>query len=222
MKLSKYLTTRLEVKDSGLGQDGTFTGYASVFGEVDSYNEVVQKGAFAKSLEAYAAKGKMPKMLRGHDPNRIPGSWKAMNEDDVGLRVGGQLAMEVQDGKDAHHLLKMDALDGLSIGYVATKWEENKKSGVVTLTEIDLWEVSLVTFPAGPSARVDGVKSLIEDGKLVSMKECEEILRDAGLSRSQAKTVAGRGYSTLLRQCDADGHPRELNLDELLSVIYPH
>ena len=222
MKLSKFLTTAFNVKNAQLSADGSFTGYGSVFGEVDSYDEVVQKGAFAKSLKSYAAKGKSPKMLRGHDTNQIIGSWKGLTEDDVGLRVEGQLALELNAAKEAYALLKMDALDGLSIGYVATKWEENKKTGITTLTEIDLWEVSLVTFPAGPSARVDGVKSALECGKLPSLKEFEEYLREAGFSRTEAAAVAGKGLSHLLRQREAEGQSRELKLDDVLSVIQSH
>lgn len=220
MKQSNQLTTAFSVKDAQLQPDGSFTGYASIFGEVDSYNEIVQKGAFVKSLKAQQAKGKMPKMLRGHDANQIIGSWKSMAEDDIGLRVEGQLALELSGAKEAYALLKMDALDGLSIGYVATKWEENTKTGITTLTEIDLWEVSLVTFPAGPGARVDGVKSALECGKLPTLKEFEEHLREAGFSKTQAAAIAGKGLSHLLRQREAEGQNRVLKLDDLLSVIH--
>lgn len=216
----KFLNQALDLKEAQLQADGTFTGYGSVFGEVDSYNEQTKKGAFAKSLKNWTAKGKLPNMLWQHRSDQPIGIWTSMAEDAKGLKIDGQLALDTVKGAEAYALLKMGALDGLSIGYVATKWEEDTKTNVVTLTEIDLWEVSLVTFPANSSARIDGVKNMLEHGKLPSLKEFEEYLREAGFSRTEAAAVAGKGLSHLLRQREADGQNRELKLDDVLSVIY--
>lgn len=217
----KFLNQALDLKDAQIQADGTFTGYGSIFGEVDSYGEVVAEGAFAKSLKTWAGKGKLPNMLWQHRSDQPIGIWTSMAEDAKGLKVTGQLALDTEKGAEAYALLKMGALDGLSIGYVATKWEEDTKTGIVTLTEINLWEVSLVTFPAGDGARIDGVKNMLEHGKLPSLKEFEEHLREAGFSKTQAAAIAGKGLSHLLRQREADDASRDLKLADILSVINP-
>lgn len=218
----KSLAVSIDVKEFTLSDDGTFEGYASIWGEVDSYDEVVRKGAFADSLRTWSAKGKLPAMLWQHDQKQPIGVWLEMREDSRGLRVKGRLSLEPgSKGAEVYALLKMGAVDGLSIGYVATKWEENTKSGVVTLTQIDLWEVSVVTFPAGPSARVDGVKSLKKEGTLPTMSEFEDHLREAGFSKSEAAAIAGNGLKYLLRQREAESH-RGIKLDDVLSVIKNH
>ena len=219
MKFTKFLNTPLSLKDSELTPDGQFTGYGSIFGEVDSYREAVLPGAFKNSLKSYKAKGKMPSLLWQHRSDEPIGIYLGMEEDSKGLQVHGQLALDTSKGKEAYALLKMGAVDGLSIGYVATKWQDNLKNDTVELTEINLWEVSLVTFPAGPGARVDGVKSSLECGKLPSMKEFEEYLREAGFSRTEATAVAGKGLSHLLRQREAGDQNRELKLADVLAVI---
>ena len=216
---TKHLTVELDVKTATLSEDGTFSGYGSVFGEIDSYKEIVAKGAFAKSLRKWKAKGKLPRLLWQHRSDKPIGVWTSMAEDDHGLKVTGQLSLDTDQGKEAYALLKMGAIDGLSIGYVATEWTENTKTGVITLVEIDLWEVSLVTFPAGPSARVDGVKSALERGTLPDMKEYEGFLREAGFSNSEAKVLASKGLPTLLRQREAESAQREIKLDDFLSFI---
>lgn len=218
----KYLNQAFNVKDAEVGADGTFTGYASIWGEIDSYNEVVAKGAFTASLKDYAKRGKMPNMLWQHRSDKPIGVWLTMVEDAKGLKVTGRLALDIEQGAEAYALLKLGAIDGLSIGYVATKWEEDTKTNVVTLTEINLWEVSLVTFPAGPSARVDGVKNALEHGKLPSLKDFEAFLRDeAGFSKTQAAAIAGKGLSHLLRQREADSQKCEITMADILAVINP-
>ncbi len=199
----------LEVKTTDIQPDGTFTGYASVFGEVDSYGEITVKGSFAKSLKAWGKKGKLPAMLWMHNQGIVIGKWVSMVEDDYGLLVKGQLALDTPKGAEAYALLKMGALDGLSIGYVATEWTVDTKAGTVTLDVIDLWEVSIVTFPAGESARVEGVKSLVHDGKLPTLQEFENHLREAGFSKTQATAIAGKGLACLLRQREAESDDRK-------------
>jgi hypothetical protein len=216
----KTKTTELSLKEATLNDDGSFSGYASIWGEVDSYDEAVSRGAFKASLAAWKAKGKLPSMLWQHDQRKPIGVWTSMAEDAKGLRVEGQLALDTEQGKEAYALLKMGALDGLSIGYVATEWQVDKKTGVTTLDVIDLWEVSLVTFPAGPSARVDGVKSALKGGKLPTLSEFEDHLREVGFSNTEAKAVAGKGLSHLLRQREAESQGgRELKLADVLAIV---
>lgn len=169
--------------------DGSVEGYGSVFGVRDSYDDVIAAGAFQASLAAHKKAGTMPAMLWQHDSDKPIGVWTEMVEDSKGLRIKGQLALETTLGKEAHALLKMGALNGLSIGFVSKQWAYDRDTDIRTLTEIDLWEVSLVTFPANGSARVTNVKSVDE---LMAPKDAERALRDAGFSKSDATAFVSR------------------------------
>lgn len=169
--------------------DGTVEGYGSVFGVRDSYDDVIAAGAFQASLAAHKKAGTMPAMLWQHDADKPIGIWTEMVEDSKGLRIKGQLALETVRGKEAHALLKMGALNGLSIGFVSKQWSYDRETDVRTLTEIDLWEVSLVTFPANGSARVTNVKA-VDD--LATPKDAERALRDAGYSKTDATAFVSR------------------------------
>lgn len=169
--------------------DGSVEGYGSVFGVRDSYDDVIAAGAFQASLAAHKKAGTMPAMLWQHDSDKPIGVWTEMVEDSKGLRIKGQLALETTLGKEAHALLKMGALNGLSIGFVSKQWAYDRETDVRTLTEIDLWEVSLVTFPANGAARVTNVKSVDE---LLAPKDAERALRDAGFSKSDATAFVSR------------------------------
>ena len=151
----------LQIKAAG--DDGTVEGYGSVFGVRDNYDDVIAKGAFVQSLKDHKAAGTMPAMLWQHDADKPIGVWTEMVEDEKGLRIKGQLAMETVKGKEAHALLKMGALNGLSIGFMSKEWAYDRDTEVRTLTAIDLWEVSLVTFPANEKARVTNVKASPDD-----------------------------------------------------------
>lgn len=177
----------LQIKAAG--DDGTVEGYGSVFGVRDNYDDVIAKGAFIQSLKDHKAAGTMPAMLWQHDADKPIGVWTEMVEDEKGLRIKGQLAMETVKGKEAHALLKMGALNGLSIGFMSKEWDYDRDTEVRTLTAIDLWEVSLVTFPANEKARVTNVKSADE---LQAPKDAEKVLRDAGFSKSDATAFVSR------------------------------
>ncbi len=177
----------LQIKAAG--DDGTVEGYGSVFGVRDNYDDVIAKGAFVQSLKDHKAAGTMPAMLWQHDADKPIGVWTEMVEDEKGLRIKGQLAMETVKGKEAHALLKMGALNGLSIGFMSKEWAYDRDTEVRTLTAIDLWEVSLVTFPANEKARVTNVKSADE---LQAPKDAEKVLRDAGFSKSDATAFVSR------------------------------
>jgi len=177
----------LQIKAAG--DDGTVEGYGSVFGVRDNYDDVIAKGAFIQSLKDHKAAGTMPAMLWQHDADKPIGVWTEMVEDEKGLRIKGQLAMETVKGKEAHALLKMGALNGLSIGFMSKEWAYDRDTEVRTLTAIDLWEVSLVTFPANEKARVTNVKSA---DKLQAPKDAEKVLRDAGFSNSDATAFVSR------------------------------
>ncbi|ABG32544.1 HK97 family phage prohead protease [Roseobacter denitrificans] len=135
-------------------QDGSvIAGYASLFGAVDQGNDVVEPGAYAASLAALGEKGARVKMLWQHDPTQPIGTWDEVREDGKGLWVKGRLLDSVAKGREAMALIEAGAIDGLSIGYRTRKATKNSK-GQRLLTELELWEVSLVTFPMLPSARI--------------------------------------------------------------------
>lgn len=149
----------LEVKFSRLGEDVAvsegcqISGYASVFGVVDQGGDVVLPGAYARSLKRLRSEGRMVKMLWQHDPAQPIGVWDEIREDAHGLYVRGHLLTEVGKGREAAALIAAGAIDGLSIGYRTVTAEKDAK-GQRLLRELDLWEVSLVTFPMLPEARV--------------------------------------------------------------------
>ena len=184
---TKHFDVGFEIK--AVNADGTVEGYGSVFGVRDNYDDVIAKGAFIQSLKDHKAAGTMPAMLWQHDADKPIGVWTEMVEDEKGLRIKGQLAMETVKGKEAHALLKMGALNGLSIGFMSKEWSYDRDTEVRTLTAIDLWEVSLVTFPANEKARVTNVKSADE---MATPKDAEKALRDAGFSKSDATAFVSR------------------------------
>ena len=178
----------LQIKAAG--EDGSVEGYGSVFGVLDAYDDVIAKGAFSASIKAHKAAGTMPAMLWQHDACEPIGVWSDMEEDAKGLRIAGKLALDTARGKEAHALLKMGALNGLSIGFVSKQWSYDQETEVRTLTEIDLWEVSLVTFPANEKARITSVKACPDE--MTSPKDAERALRDAGFSKSDATAFVSR------------------------------
>ncbi len=168
----KYLApeTALKVTD-GSGVEG----YASLFGVKDQGGDVVQSGAYAASLKRLAAKGAKVKMLWQHDPAQPIGIWDEVREDAIGLWVKGRLLTEVEKGREAAALLAAGAIDGLSIGYRTLKAERDGK-GQRLLSELELWEVSLVTFPMLSEARVQA-KSDDDDDR--HWRDLAAILTDA-------------------------------------------
>jgi hypothetical protein len=201
MMQHKHMDIGLWVKE--VTDDGIFSGYGSVFGNEDSMSEVIEKGAFEDSLKRHAQNGTMPAMLWQHDFRQVIGKYLEVKEDERGLYVKGQLA-KTPRGKEALELLRMDALSGMSIGYMPQKYEIDEETDVLTHKEVDLWEVSLVTFPANQEARVSEVKAALGNGELPTKTKLEALLRNAGFSRRQAKGLIARGYEGLRQRGDAD------------------
>ncbi len=149
----------LETKFCRLGEDIVLTdgcrieGYASVFGVADQGGDVVMAGAYRRSLLGLREAGRAVRMLWQHDPAQPIGVWEEIAEDARGLRVRGRILTEVEKGREAAALLAAGAIDGLSIGYRTVTAERDAK-GQRLLREVELWEVSLVTFPMLPEARV--------------------------------------------------------------------
>jgi len=165
---------------------GKFEGYASVFENTDLGNDVIKTGAFKKSLRKRGVKG--VKLLYQHKSDMPIGVFDSIKEDDNGLYVKGTLALKTQAGQEAYELLKMGALDAMSIGFRANPEEVSydKRTNKRLIGEVDLMEISLVTFPMNPQAKIRSVK-----GTEVTIREWENGMRDAfSLSRSEAKVAA--------------------------------
>ncbi len=135
------------------GESGRIRGYASRFDEPDQSGDVVAPGAFEASLKALASAGRSVKFLWQHDPAEPIGIWHQVSEDRTGLFVSGEVLGELSRGREALALMKSGAIDGLSIGYRVVRSTPSPETGGRRLLEIDLWEVSLVTFPMLPTAR---------------------------------------------------------------------
>ena len=174
----KHRDFPLEIKE--MTDEGKFSGYGAVFDNVDDWDDVILRGSFSKSIAQ-----KKPVMLWQHNSSEPIGVYESIREDDIGLWIEGRLLLDLEKGKEAYILLKNQAIRGLSIGYMPLAWEwENRDSRRIrVLKEIDLWEVSLVTFPANPKALIDDVKSIR------TIRDVEETLRDAGFSRTEAKAL---------------------------------
>lgn len=223
-----FLACGLEIKfaDAKAGKPaGWFEGYGSVFNNMDEGGDAVAPGAFAKTLTDWRGKGKFPKMLLQHGggwlggaEDGIPiGKWANMAEDSKGLSVEGQLfALDTQKGTYIHEGLKSGELDGLSIGYNAIASRTGQAAGEPErlLTEVKLWEVSVVTFPMNTEATVTGAKSMADMfGKLDGLKnlnEAEAFLRSGlGMSQRQAKTFLSAMKKLCLNQSDSGGRAED-------------
>lgn len=189
---------RLELKFDRLGKDGVFSGYASLFNEPDLGNDLIANGAFKQSIRKRGAAN--IRMLYQHDPTEPIGRWDIIREDNKGLFVEGRLVKSSPRANEVLALLNERAIDGLSIGFRTIKSRRDRKTGLRVITEADLWEISVVTFPMQPQARIADLKgaSQYTTNALPSTREFENWLtRDAGLTRRQAKTVISRGFAEL-------------------------
>lgn len=204
--------------------DGVFSGYGSVFGVVDSYKEVVEAGAFAKSLREHKKAGTMPALLWQHDAREPIGVFTKMKEDAVGLYVEGQLLVgqNVPNADKAYSLLKAGALSGLSIGFMTKLSMYDEEKRVRYLKEVELWETSLVTFPANTAARITGVKSdclqgMTAENAHLHKREIEAALRDAGASVKVAQFIASQIQKPALR--DDGGENLSKSLDKIINTL---
>lgn len=222
--LKQYMACGLELKlsEQGNSESMTFEGYGAIFGNVDSYGDVIAPGAFAETLAQSKASGQWPALLLQHggftaDDMTPIGVITDLAEDGTGLRMQAKLAPTTR-GRDAYALLKMDprpAITGLSIGYIAKEWSPRSKPEEPrrTLKKIDLFEISLVTFPANPKARIASVKSGL------SKKDAERALRDAGFSRTEAMAIVAEGFNAASSPRDAGQGGAANELAKLLERI---
>lgn len=198
MDLKKSSAFRIKFAADATGE---VAGYGAVFGNIDSYGERVMPGAFTASLAKHRAEGTTVKMLWQHRPEMPIGNWTDLREDSTGLFVKGQINPESSWGRDALASIADGNIDGLSIGYREVRATPD---GVLSNLEVlDLYEISPVTFPANPLAR------------LTSKAELTDLLTKAGLSRAAAARVASGGFPALASETGDD--PDEI--DALLQAV---
>ncbi|EPS1446337.1 HK97 family phage prohead protease [Vibrio parahaemolyticus] len=140
-------------------EEGVFTAYANVKNVVDKARDCTVDGCFNSSIERADKLGRMPKMLLQHDFKQVCGVWLEMVEDEKGLLVKGKLALNTTIGKETYELLKLGALDALSIGYIVKKSHYDKNTNITFLQDVDIREISIVTFPCNEDSLVESVKS---------------------------------------------------------------
>lgn len=200
------LHKQIAFKAENVKEDGTFTGYGSIFGNVDSYREIVAPGAFKSSIARIKENSEVLPVLWQHNPDQPIGGYTEVSEDDRGLKMAGFLLKDdVALAREAYALMKARVVKGLSIGYYVPKGGDSydEKTGIRTLHEVDLRETSVVTFPANEQAQVENVKNalrfMLNAGQLPSVKQFEDFLREAGFSKSHAAAIAVHGMSKLHR-----------------------
>jgi uncharacterized protein len=190
----KAIALELKAADDG----NTVEGYGSVFGNIDSYGDMIEPGAFRASIA-----NRRPKMLWQHKMDKPIGVWDEVREDDRGLFMRGRIA-DTEQGREAKALVQMGALDGLSIGFRTMKDEMDGNTR--RLKEIDLWEVSFVTIPANAAATITALKGMETE------RAFETMLREQGFSRWDAKIITAGGWKAWAEQRDAAA--RDLDADQ--------
>lgn len=187
---AKVASVPISIKE--ITEDGTFEGYGSTFNNEDRGRDIVMPGAFRRTLKE--RKLSSIKMLRDHDTRKVVGKWLELREDERGLYAKGKLFADGDDpvalAKETLRLMREGALDAMSIGYRTVKSMFDEGTGIRKLVDVDLWEISIVTFPMNEMATVDAVKA--DD---LSIRDCERILREGGAPAEFAKLVAIHGFS---------------------------
>jgi HK97 family phage prohead protease len=182
------LVAPIEIKSTD--KDGTFTGYAAIFGNIDLGYDVIEPGAFK---QAKTTPDGMLRIAIGHRLDQLAGK-ATFRQDDRGLYVEGKLSLGVSYVRDAYELMKDGVLNGLSVGFNILRdgsdYEERSGKYVRVIKAAELWEFSLVPFGMNPEALVDSVKA-------VSIRDFEAQLRGLGYSQTEAKTLASGGYKSL-------------------------
>jgi len=198
-----------EIKQTS--DNGTFSAHAAVFNNVDLQGDIILPGAFAKSIKQ---RNKPIRLLSQHDPRKPIGIITKATEDDKGLFVEGKLALEVQEAKEMRALLKLGAIDSLSIGFQTIDSEFNEDKNIHILKEIELFEVSFVTFPANEEAEVVRIKDNIQQqvvskkgitnlDNIETLRDAESYLRSEGLSKNKATAIVSIIKRQLLSESEA-------------------
>lgn len=195
--MNVLITDFLELKIAAdAAEVGAFSGYGSTFGNVDQGKDKCMKGCFMESL-----KSGLPAMFWQHDPGEPIGEWTEVQEDGKGLKVSGKLWLGkgIPKAEQAYLMLKANGPKGLSIGYRTRNSTYDEKTGVRSLVQVDLKEISVVSFPMNEKAKIVSIKSQLTDGIVPTARDVEEILRDAGFSAKRAKAFMADGYKGIAR-----------------------
>lgn len=196
----KYLNLPFELK--ALNDDGTFSGYAAIFGNVDRDGEVIERGAFKEFIKNDDGKVVVLWQHNAKEPIGIAD----VSEDQKGLRFEGSLVLEDATARKARAHMLAKSVRGMSIGFDTLK--DEIRDGIRYLKELRLWEISLVTFGANPVAGVEMVKNA---GQITNIREFEDSLRESGWSKAQAIALASGGWKALPGRREADdGEPDSL------------
>lgn len=221
--MREFLNFGMEVKDLN-EKDMSFEAYGSTF-DTDLVNDRIEKGAWTGVIEKAKRRRKYPKLLYQHNYKDVVGVIEDLNEDERGLRVNGRF-IDTTKGRDTYTETKEGAIDSMSIGFVIGEHEINKKTNIRTILEIkDLPEISFVTFPANPEATVVSIKKLCRNDDIINVRDLESILRDAGLSRTEAKKLLSGGMPELnLRDAEQQSKKTEevkplLNEKDLQNIL---
>jgi HK97 family phage prohead protease len=188
----------MELKASG--EQGTFSGYGSIFGNVDLHGDIVEKGAFTETLKERPIEH--VGLYWMHDPREPIGKWSIMEEREQGLWVEGKLTLGVSRAREVYELMKDGAVTGLSIGYRTRKYDLDGENDIRILKDVELFEVSAVSGPANEEARIAGVKSAKDFANLATVREANQALRDAGFSQREANAFISRVKSFGQRDVD--------------------
>lgn len=193
------------MQEQTVQEDGFFSGYLAVFNNIDSHGDVIRKGAFLKTIEEWNSKGKYPAIFWNHDPDEPIGVFTLMREDDKGLYVEGRLLIsDIVRAKSTYALMKVKAIDGMSIGYITIQATHDPQTMIRELLELELVEGSIVAFPSNPNSLISSVKSKLQDGELPSLPEFEKFLRESGFSKTQATVIASKGLRHLLSESEGE------------------
>ncbi|WP_339045641.1 HK97 family phage prohead protease [Candidatus Mesenet endosymbiont of Agriotes lineatus] len=170
----KFFSSALSLKS--IGENGIFSGYASVFNIVDEQDDVILPGAFTETILKKAGR---IKLLWQHQHDEPIGNILEINENKVGLYIVANLLLDLQKAREAYVMLKSGTIDSLSIGYVPLQYDVDQKTGVRALNKVDLWEVSLVTFPANSHSRVINIKDKTKEevNLIYAIEKAKKILK---------------------------------------------
>lgn len=211
LKTAKYERKSFGWETKAISEAGQFTGYGSVFGVLDSYDEIVAPGAFMDTLSGLKQTGRTLPVLWQHATNDPIGNWPNLEEDVVGLQGQGDLWLGVAaNAAVAQKGMQTKSVTGLSIGYYVLKSTYDEPSGIRTLNAVELLEVSVVTNPSNSAARVNAVKARIDAGDFLTVREFEDLLREQGFSKNVAAQIAERGYKSFAAGDRADNTAAEL------------
>ncbi len=192
-EIKKVLDFTIETKE--ITELGQFTAYASVFGNADWYGDIVEKGAFLKSIRNHKKNDTMPALLWQHTHEDVCGKILEAKEDAYGLLITGQFNLESECGKNTYATVKAGDVKTLSIGFNTLQWEPIDTKSPFDgrrLLELELWECSIVTFPANMAAKIQAVK-----GQRPTIREFEGLLMREGFTRKDAQIISTKGYKAL-------------------------